>query len=175
MDVFGYASLADHGDGIAELSGYRRVWNVAMDNGLDLPGYKYYVDARTGERPTVCVAFLDLVPDPRSQVNGVVFAATAAQFEQLDRRERNYRREQVELAGAAGSAFAYLGSEDSRRRCATTLGQGRVVVDLNYYEAVREGFRRLGRSALDAFEASTDEPPCPILDLRRVEIPPATT
>src|SRR3954452_9313466 len=77
--VFGYGSLVealDAGGRAAHLDGYRRRWQVAMDNSRDLPGYKYYVDPRTGERPRVFVAFLDLAPDPRARVNGVLFPAT---------------------------------------------------------------------------------------------------
>jgi hypothetical protein len=169
MDVFGYASLVDHGDRVALLPGYRCVWGVAMDNRDEIPGYKYYVDAQSGERPDVCVAFLDLTPDPSRQVAGVLFEASPADLELLDRRERNYRREQVALADGVGSAWAYFGLGRSRRRCVAALKSGAAVVDRNYYDAVREGFSRLG--ALARFEASAGEPPCPVVDLRRVEIP----
>jgi hypothetical protein len=68
--VFGYGSLAAAGlaglnrtprrEGfVADLEGFERGWGVAMDNTRTVPGYKCYVD-RTGSRPDVCVAFLDL-------------------------------------------------------------------------------------------------------------------
>src|SRR3954452_3259035 len=96
--VFGYGSLAgalEHGGSIARLRGYRRRWAVAMDNRVDLPGYKYYVDAQSGERPAVYVAYLDLEPDPDNTVNGVAFEATDVELRSLDARERNYERRVV--------------------------------------------------------------------------------
>ena len=33
-----------------------------MDNSRDLPGYKYYLDPGTGDRPAGSVAYLDLAP-----------------------------------------------------------------------------------------------------------------
>jgi hypothetical protein len=61
--VFGYGSLAawaGRGEALAELAGARRVWGVAMDNRVEIPGYKVYVDPADGSRPPVHVAFLDL-------------------------------------------------------------------------------------------------------------------
>src|SRR3954467_12850461 len=94
--VFGYGSLVEAleaGGAPAELRGYRRRWAVAMDNTRDLPGYKYYVDPETGERPAVYVTYVDLVKDPYSAVNGVVFEAR--DLAALDARERNYERREV--------------------------------------------------------------------------------
>ncbi|MHB8233505.1 MAG: gamma-glutamylcyclotransferase family protein, partial [Solirubrobacteraceae bacterium] len=78
--VFGYGSLLpDSADNWAKqdrrmcrLRGYRRAWNVAMDNTQDLPGYKYYRDP-SGERPPIFVTFLNLVPAAGRNVNGIVF------------------------------------------------------------------------------------------------------
>src|SRR5581483_4112443 len=67
--VFGYGSLlTPAGDGIAEfvprrLRGYRRIWNVAMDNSQAIPGYKQYLDPATGTPPHCFVVFLNIVPD----------------------------------------------------------------------------------------------------------------
>src|SRR3712207_7042258 len=49
--VFGYASLVDRpGAHEAELRGFHRRWNAAMDNSVDLPGYKHYLDPGDGSR-----------------------------------------------------------------------------------------------------------------------------
>ena len=65
--VFGYGSLVRRPDGIpCHLLGHRRAWNVAMDNRRTIPGYKYYVDPETGERPPVRVTFLSLYPAARA-------------------------------------------------------------------------------------------------------------
>ena len=84
--MFAYGSLAERPASRAELRGYRRRFDVAMDNSVDLPGYKYYVDEASGERPEVFVAFVDLVPDDAAAVNGVVFEVDGdGELERFDR------------------------------------------------------------------------------------------
>ena len=115
--VFGYASLTALGGRPAVLPGWRRVWGVAMDNRVAIPGYKRYRDPRTGEPPAVHVAFLDIVEDPASSVAGVLLEAPDLSL--LDARERNYVRREV--LTDAGPAWAYVGSEEGRRRFAQAL------------------------------------------------------
>ena len=172
--VFGYGSLADFAAGgrPGELAGYRRGWGAAMDNRRNLPGYKYYLDAATGERPAVYVAFVDLRPAPGSAVNGVVFDASPELLTELDRRERNYRR--VEVTGAvaappAARVWAYIATDAGRARRDAGLADGTLVVGREYLERVERGFAELG--ALERFRATTDEPPCPLADLRLVPLP----
>jgi gamma-glutamylcyclotransferase (GGCT)/AIG2-like uncharacterized protein YtfP len=141
-----------------------------MDNRRDLPGYKYYVDPQTGERPQVYVAFLDLVPDPRATVNGAVFPATGDQLAALDARERNYARREVTHQidpPAGGRAYAYFGTEDARRR----FDAGPTVVARGYLDLIHAGFERLGPGELAHFEASTDPPAVPIVLLERTDLP----
>jgi hypothetical protein len=147
--VFGYGSLAQPGAGRPlRLAGWRRVWGVAMDNRVTIPGYKYYLD-EAGGRPAVRVAFLDVVPDPAACVDGVV--VEVADLHWLDARERNYRR--VEAAGL----WLYTGLEEARERFAA----GPTVVARAYLEGVR--------AALGA--AFGPEPELPVIDLKRVDVP----
>jgi hypothetical protein len=99
--VFGYGSLAAApgttiagGGQLARLHGHRRRWGVAMDNGRDLPGYKWYRLRATGERPRAFVAFLDVVPGDGA-VNGLCLPVDATALRRLDARERNYDRVEV--------------------------------------------------------------------------------
>src|SRR5947209_11229492 len=93
--VFGYASLVGAREAAAApaatLIGYAREWNVAMDNSATIPGYRYFVD-RDGSRPAIFVTFLNVAPDTRCSVNGVLLDAASGALERFDRRERNYRR-----------------------------------------------------------------------------------
>ena len=149
--VFGYGSLAEPGAGRPlRLAGWRRVWGVAMDNRVTIPGYKYFLD-RAGARPTVCVAFLDLVPDPAACVDGVVLEV--AELGGLDARERNYRRVQVD------GLWLYTGLEEARERFAA----GPTVVQRAYLESVRAGFAAHGLGF-------GPEPALPVLDLERVDV-----
>lgn len=142
--VFGYGSLASaaHGGRPTVIDGYRRVWGVAMDNSVDLPGYKYFADARTGERPNVMVAFLDLVEDEHASVDGVLLPVT--DFTALDRRERNYHRREIQPG-----IHAYFGTPEARARFA----KGPTVIASSYYEIVREPTN------------------LPIRELRRIDLP----
>jgi hypothetical protein len=132
-----------------------------MDNTRDIPGYKYYVDAQTGERPPVFVAFLDLEPDADTTVNGVVFPVTEERLAELDARERSYERREV-----APGTWAYFGRPEPKERAS----RDNVVVQRAYLESVRDGFARLGPEQLARFESSTDDPPVPIRDLRRIDL-----
>lgn len=181
--MFGYGSLVlelerlptrerlPHGY-VGELPGHRRCWGVAMDNSVDLPGYKCYL-AADGTRPPLWIAFLDLVPAAGSSVNGVVSPVTQEQLRLLDARERNYDRVDVTelIDGAAGRTWAYVGSPAGRARRAQGERTGALAIQRAYLDAVRQGFAALGDAELAAFEASTEPVTLPLLDLRRVELP----
>jgi hypothetical protein len=111
-----------------------------MDNSVDLPGYKYYVDER-GERPDVKVTFVNIEPADAS-VDGVVIQAD---LDALDIRERNYERREVEPG-----LWAYVGTDEARAR----FEEGPSVVSREYLELVPPG----------------EQPGVPIWDLRRVDL-----
>ena len=129
-----------------------------MDNSVDLPGYKYYVDD-AGERPAVMVTFVNLV-EADDSVNGMVFPVDASELELLDRRERNYERRRV-----GDRLWAYVGIEAALAR----YEAGPSVVSREYLELVRAGFDAAGE--LERFERTTAPPAVPVLGLRRVDLP----
>src|SRR5918997_3788870 len=128
--LFGYGSLAADlpGGRVAELHGYRRLWGVAMDNRVDLRGYKHYRLRSDGSRPPVFVAFLDVVADADAVTRGVCVPVEAAQLPALDCRERNYDR--VDVTDAVpeppGTVWAYLGTPAGRRRLQRAREGGRA-------------------------------------------------
>lgn len=177
--VFAYGSLliwgaaADRRAVRARVDGFRRVWNVAMDNAIDVPGYKYYRH-RDGDRPVGFVTFLNLMPAAGHHVNGVAVEVTELELRELDARERNYDRHDITawVRGASpGTVWTYVGSADARGRYEAGLAAGRAVVSREYYEAVLRGFDALGPEAAAEFAATTDLPACPIRDLTRVDLP----
>lgn len=179
--VFGYGSLLPAGaaalpDGAVpcRLRGWRRGWDVAMDNTRDLPGYKHYVTPG-GERPDLMVAFLDIAPHAGGVVNGAAIPVDDGELPGLDRRERNYRR--VEVTGhidadlpGTGPVWAYAGLEASRERAARGRREGRLVVSRGYLERVRAGFAAIGEHA--AFTRLTGPRRAPIADLLLVRDAP---
>ena len=167
--VFGYGSLLRRDGGIpCRLLGHRRAWNVAMDNRRTIPGYKYYVDPETGERPPVRVTFLNVYAAAGS-VNGVALPVSPEELGRLDRRERNYDRIDVTErldADLGGTVWTYIGSAAARERFET----GPAVVAQDYFDAIRGDFAATG--GLEAFERSTDPLTVPLRRLRRVDVPP---
>lgn len=133
------------------MAGLRRAWGVAMDNREAIPGYKVYEDPQTGERPPVHVAFLDVVDDPGAFVDGVLI--DVPDLARLDTRERNYVRRQV--LTDAGPAWIYTGSATGQARFADGLATGTLVVQAGYLALVGDA----------------PEPPCPVADLIRRDLP----
>lgn len=178
--VFGYGSLLSRAHSSPDsrprpvhLDGFRRAWNIAMDNSVDLPGYKYYRDP-FGRRPRLFVTFLNLVRAPGHRVNGVLFEVTAQELRALDVRERNYERIDVtQHVGESrlGTVWSYVGNQDARERYETGLAAGLAAVSREYYDGVSRGFASLGPGALDEYMATTDAPACPIRELERVDLP----
>jgi hypothetical protein len=192
--VFGYGSLValdelprflGRGAGAtvdaapAMLNGYVRRWNVAMDN-TPIPGYKIYLDER-GERPDVAVTFLNVRPHDGYAVNGVVVRVSAAEFERIERRERNYGL--VDLSATIGAfdleadpgepVFVSVGRGEAVARFAAARRTGRAVVACTYRERVQRAFRSLGDGAIAAYRAGTERWEHPCLPLRRVDLPVA--
>jgi hypothetical protein len=178
--VFGYGSLLRGHDGApppgaraCQLRGHRRAWNVAMDNSLSVPGYKYYRDVRDRSRPRVFVTFLNLVPALGGLVNGVAFPVDPARLAELDARERNYERREIgaSLSEAFdGRVWTYIGSAAAEDRFRRGLGERRAVIDKRYLDGVRAGFARLTAGSLSEFDASTDQHDCTVVELERVDL-----
>jgi hypothetical protein len=177
--VFGYGSLLPRSrPGIpCVLSGHRREWGVAMKNRVTVPGYKYYVDPQTGERPDVFVVFLNIRPEPGAHVNGVAFAVDPRDLAAIDRRERNYdRRDVTELieGDVPGRVYAYVGTPAGRRRYARGVAAGTALVTREYLDGVRADFGAYGPEMVEAFEATTDPLAVPVRSLLRVAVPEDT-
>jgi gamma-glutamylcyclotransferase (GGCT)/AIG2-like uncharacterized protein YtfP len=137
--VFAYGSLADEKDGVpCRLRDHRCHWGVAMDNRETIPGYKLYLDAETGERPAVEVAYLSIAREEGATVDGVALRVTDEELAALDLRERNYvRRDVTELVDdVGGRVWAYVGSRAGRRRLANGRRCGTAVISRGYLETV---------------------------------------
>jgi cation transport regulator ChaC len=179
--VFGYGSLTRCAEDaqtaplrMSRLNGYRRTWNVAMDNTVDVPGYKHYLSDDGRSRPRAFVTFLNVVAAPATAVNGVLLPVDDERLAALDRRERNYERIEVgELLDTpvAGRVWCYVASAEARERFELGMTRGTALVDAHYRDAVREGFALLGAAALAEFDASTDPPRCAVAPLLRVDLP----
>jgi hypothetical protein len=174
--VFGYGSLVAAAERVVALRGHRRVWGVAMDNRVAVPGYKVY-ELPDGTRPPVSVAFLDLEPaaEDDAVVEGGLLPVDAAALARLDDRERQYARIDVTAAIApatAGRVWAYAGRAEGRARAAAgRAGIAEVVVQRAYVDRVEAAFARLGDGALERYRATTEPVPFPLAELARIDVP----
>ena len=170
--VFGYGSLAADlaGGHVAELLGYRRFWGVAMDNRVDVRGYKHYRLRSDGSRPPVFVAFLDVVADAGAVTRGVCVPVQGADLPAIDRRERNYDRVDVTnaVAAARGTVWAYVGTSTGRGRLQRAREGGSAVVSRDYLERTRAAFAALGAAALAEFERTAALDGLPVWELERL-------
>jgi gamma-glutamylcyclotransferase (GGCT)/AIG2-like uncharacterized protein YtfP len=177
--VFAYGSLVTVAARSAVLRGHRRVWGVAMDNRVAVPGYKVYEEP-DGTRPAAAIAFLDLEPDRGSAVNGGLLPVDEEDLAALDARERQYRRVEVTgdidppPAAAEGQVWTYVGRDEGRRRVADgRRGTGEVLVQRAYVDLVEAAFAQLGDDALRDYRASTEPPPFTVAELARIDLPPS--
>ena len=143
-----------------------------MDNSVDLPGYKFYVDPQSGSRPDVLVTFLNIEPATGGRVNGVVFPVTADELDALDVRERNYERvdvtDSIEEA-TSGRVWTYIGKAEATARYNRGKSEQRAVISRKYYDGVLAACVAAGASRRE-FDQSTAPPPCPIVDLDRIDL-----
>jgi gamma-glutamylcyclotransferase (GGCT)/AIG2-like uncharacterized protein YtfP len=136
--VFAYGSLAAAGGEPRVLRDHRRGWGVAMDNRQTIPGYKFYVDAESGDRPAVYVTFVCIWPERGASVEGVLLEVDDAGLAALDQRERNYDRVDVSAhLDGDGPVWAYVASADGRARFERGRREGTLVVARAYLEAAR--------------------------------------
>jgi cation transport regulator ChaC len=161
--VFGYGSLVDaahlandlasYGLGLGdysycELMGFKRTWSVAMDNALNEPGYKYYIDPQTRVRPDVFVAFVNLEPqdgDASRGVCGILFEVGPEALSVLDRRERNYDRCDVTPSISAvvdGTVWTYVGHAQARARYEAGLARNRLVISAAYRDLIETAYTK---------------------------------
>lgn len=173
--VLGYGSLAAEGDGgaVAVLRGWRRTWGVAMDNRLDVPGYKSYRLRSDASRPAVFVAFLDIEPAADASVTGACLPVDARRLGALDRRERNYERVDVsaQVVDAPGRVWAYVGSAGGRDRLREGRRQGCAVVSRDYLDGALAAIDAAAPAEAAAIRRAVTHDGLAVLWLDRVQIP----
>lgn len=152
---------------ICGLYDFQRCWNVAMNNKVDLPEYKYYRDRYANNRLDGFVAFLNIRPHPDRIISGILFRVSNAELKKLDLRERNYQRINItnQLNIKARNAWVYIGSKDAEQRYQKGLSQGKAFISQDYYNSVQNAYRSLGEREWTNYLATTNKPSFPIMDL----------
>ncbi|MEM8832061.1 MAG: gamma-glutamylcyclotransferase family protein [Cyanobacteria bacterium P01_G01_bin.19] len=183
--IFGYGSLVSVGNleqylqrqlepnadyTICSLKNWRRCWDVAMNNNIDLPQYKYYRDRQTKVRLDCCVTFLNIYPVPKQNILGILFQVFDNELKSLDLRERNYQRiditKQLDLA-VEGKAWTYVGLPAAKQRYQTGIEQNKAVISRDYIDLVQNAHKSLGSKEFADYLATTESPNIPIIDLEK--------
>lgn len=170
--VFGYGSLVKGEEQIEKyvgkktmvtychLLGYKRIWNVAMDNRIVIDGYKYYND-ESGNRYDGFVTFLNICSsNPNDKLFGILFEVSEENLPELDKRERNYNRVDVtDLLDVPvdGKVWVYIGKNEAVERFTQGVTEGNITINLNYYNLVENAYKTLGKEALDNYFQTTIE------------------
>ena len=150
-----HAALPD-GAVAAHLLGWRRSWSVAMDNSVDLPGYRHSWP-RTAPAPTSMVCYLDIAERGGAAVDGVALRVGADELPALDERERDFER--CEVAGRldvqlGGRVWAYVGRRGGRARARRGRRERRMAWRAATCQRVVAGFGLLRQRR--RFEALTE-------------------
>lgn len=171
--VFGYGSLVKGEEQIEKyvgqktmitychLFGYKRVWNVAMDNRIVVEGYKYYNDD-SGNRYGGYVTFLNIQEsNPEDKLLGILFEVSEEKLPELDARERNYDRIDVSNlldVNVEGKVWVYIGKKDAINRFDKGVAEGIIAINENYHNLVEDAYRKVGEEALKNYHKTTEEP-----------------
>ena len=149
--VFGYGSLVnrathDYANAHpARLPGWRRAWR--------------HVEGRT-------VAFLTAVPDPASEIDGLVAGVPDDAWEALDLRERSYLREVASNVAHALGEEAQVWLYHAPSHLHRPHSEAHPIL-LSYLDAVVQGFfREYGAEGVHRFFATTDGWDAPVLNDR---------
>lgn len=186
--IFGYGSLVDErmlpayldepameAGYVCEgfLRGYRRAWNVAMDNSATIPGYKYYRDRHSHERPRCFVTFLNIYESDTTSVNGIAFEVHDTMLAELDKRERNYRRIEVTdrfEPRLEGRVWTYIATDEGLARYEMGARDGTAVIDEEYITKIESAFCSRGEKFYEQYVESTDPPRVPRKCLERIDL-----
>ena len=172
--IFGYGSLVkpSNKEFFVKLKGYRRTWNIAMDNSVTLPNYKYYINSKTGVREAIYVCFLNIEEDPKKEILGVLIPVDEQKLKKLDLRERNYKR--VDITSyfmhlkKNEIVETYIGTKEAKERFLNGLYNQNVFASKNYYDQVCNSFAQIGEKPLaDYLYSFNDKPILKKLTIKR--------
>lgn len=181
LAVFGYGSLVNRasvrqtlGDSAGEpiparLAGWRRRWSLVRDNRTAEKGF---APAGDDEAFDWCLG-LNIEPgDGADWLNGALIEVDEAALERLRLRELRY--DAVEVADAVSPAlFDRVVAFRAKASNFAESPPSRAVILATYMDACEAAFEALVPGQLDAFRATTQTPPAPVISatLMRDEVP----
>lgn len=140
---------------ICKLKGFRRIWNVAMDNRNDLQGYKHYLEVKEDGkriRSPYYVTFLNIEPYPNSEVLGVLFKVDRKMLARLLARERNYELLNISKYldfESSPQAYAFVATSSGIQRFKQGIANNSAVISKEYFESVTGAYENLERKKVN--------------------------
>jgi hypothetical protein len=172
--LFGYGSLVDPRSfsksierrewfmedfPLASLKGYKRVWNVAMDNEKHISGYKRYKNIVGEEYPNCYVTFLNIKKSEKDLVIGTMVQVTDDELDLLKDRERNYSvlnvTESIMDSPSEAEVFTFIGTPEAEDRFKSRTSEKPAVISEGYFEMVENSYRSRGKAAYANYLSST--------------------
>ncbi len=141
---------------VCTLEGWRRAWDVAM------PNHTFFTETSSGRMYPEFILYLNVRPEPKTLLNGILFVVNQSELEAFDRREWIYTREDVtsKIRGAdisGGKAYVYVGKAD--HLLSGVDSPKRAAVRASYLDMLEAGFKALGGAFRADFDASSDPVP----------------
>lgn len=135
----------------ALLHGFQRCWSARED---------LYFEGLGRQASGI---FLDLLPAPGSQLNGVVMQISPQELERLKLREKNYDcldiAQSLQEPRPSGEVFTFVCRAEHRVR----PGEPDAYIPQRYIDMVRSGCLAIGPEFLRHYDATTAPAPFPIL------------
>lgn len=174
--VFGFGSLIDPSSfsksikrkewfvedfPLAMLKGYKRVWNIAMDNDESIPGYKRYKTIADEKYPHCFVTFLNIKPSKTDEVIGTIVEVNEDELKLLIKREKNYLKqnvtESIVHSPIDGSVFAFIGTSEAEERFNSRTQHKPAVISKSYFKLVENAYRSRGKVAYANYLSTTEK------------------
>lgn len=185
--IFGYGSIVNLSSLLAflkknelhhddyeycNLMGFRRTWNIAMDNTKDIAGYKWFRDPLTKNRPDIRVTFLNIYESHHEDfVNGILFRVTKSELDRIQKRELNY--DLLEITDrldikVPGRAYAFIGKEEAKKRFEEGCKTNKSVISEDYKTLIDDSFANISDEFFKTYNETTDEAGVPLQKLEAI-------
>jgi cation transport regulator ChaC len=135
--------------------GWRRTWDAAM------PNRTFHEDRPGGPMTPETILYLNVRPDPWTDLPAIVFVVDQEELEAYDKRESIYDRvdvtRELDINIEGGRAYIYVCRSEYRLSDVDSVQKG--AIRAAYLRIVENGLAQLGEEFRQGYAASTDAVP----------------
>ena len=142
------------------VKGYERVWKCVRPWRSDSGPMKFfaYILRGTERVPILGAAELDLSPNNKSRINGILYLLTDEELHKFDERERGYQRMDVtdeieEFRFRGGRVYVYVGQPSSP--AVSSSDKGIYILIKGFRDLVTDACDSRGKAFRDEFDKTT--------------------